>query len=765
MGLYDGYRLSNSTGIPQYVGSALPEVTKMFDVNQQQYDAAFQADLAAQDAIQNAPVLAQDRNTWQGMQDSFKQEMGERIEKGDYENMYGVVSQRARSVANRLKPLAQQVQAQQEYIKSLDNKDLNLTERHKATLRNMTEDRYTGVKFDASGRVVPGTQYKGAPASKVIDVNEKIRQALSIMHPKAGKNIVKTDNGTWKMERGNGWEVISEKDVQKVFQAGVANDPEWRAHNEQEVTLNTYARTRGLTDGVVMQTAQQNPQLEAAIKAEMANGYSPAQAYAKMIQQEEYTNLRKAQETYALGKAYSQIESSRSDGVGEAWGITFKHNLEKGDVIDGITLPTANDPVNPNEKYSDLQAKSKELSDKVYIAKQGIDQWVKTDQYGQPLLDAKGAYIRNPATANQTLPIEVSNRLKFLDNQVGAMLELRRKEKAVLDEAAAKAGYKSGFETVGKEFDGVLDKLGKGIAKTAAVFDPKTNKNGLQKPVIVSKDDLTYAIKSGNGWDEGKDGETKYHITKKDGTNVILEGSTAKMYGTIKNQYLAAASKRETTIARVKADAEKNYQTYVKNYSLVNPSVSLDNSTPELKAFAKNNIDVIANNRAELDFTKDNGTVIEKKDLMKIAMDKAELGKTSKLGNSVVQTIRIPATATQEEMNLKVTFPVGSNIGRRYFELTKGSKDPGVQEFSQLLNPASQNQEIAALGPKGQLEIAGRGSNLFIERVNDGPKPSFGIFVKKPDGSKEYLKNDKGVTYYTESPIRAEIEALKHYEP
>ncbi|WP_196301478.1 hypothetical protein, partial [Streptococcus pneumoniae] len=87
--------------------------------------------------------------------------------------------------------------------------------------------------------------YQGAPASKVIDVNEKIRQALSIMHPNAGKNIVKTDNGTWKMDRGNGWEVISEKDVQKVFQAGVANDPEWRAHNEQEVTLNTYARTRG----------------------------------------------------------------------------------------------------------------------------------------------------------------------------------------------------------------------------------------------------------------------------------------------------------------------------------------------------------------------------------------------------------------------------------------------------------------------------------------------------------------------------------------
>ncbi len=767
MGLYDGYRLSNSTGIPQYVGSALPEVTKLFDVNQQTYDAAFQTKLGTADAIQNAPVLAQDRSTWQGMNDEFQQTMKADIEAGDFENMYGRIAQQARTTVNRLKPLAQQVQAQQEYYKSLDDKSLNLTERHKAVLKNMAEDRYHGVQFDASGRIVPGTQYQGAPATKVIDVNEKIRNALSIMHPNAGKNIVKSDDGMWKMERGNGWETISKADVEKVYQAGMANDPEWRAHNEQEVTLNTYVRTRGLTDDLVVKAAQQNPQLGAAIQLEMANGYSPAQAYAKLVQQEEYTNVNKTQKEYAFGKAYSQTESSRADGVGEGWGIMFRHNLEKGDVVEGITLPTANEPVNPNEKLADLQAKTKELGDKVYIAKQGVNQWVKLDQFGQPQIDQKtGAYIRNPATADQPIPIEVSNKLKFLDSQVGAWKEKQRQEKAVLDEAAAKAGYKGGFESVGKEYDNMFDKLGGGAAKTAPVFDPKTKDWSAQKPATVSKEDLMHSITSkGAGYEEYKNGETTFHITKKDGTNVIIGGATAQMYKNALTKYTQAPTNKEAAQERIKADAAKNYQTYVKNYSVVNPAVSLDNSTPELKAFAKNNVDVIANNRAELDFTDTHGTPIDKKDVMKMPMDKAELGATSKLGNSVVQTIRIPATSTTEEMNIKVTFPVGSNIGRRYFELTKGSKDPGVQEFSQLLNPASQNQEIAALTPKGRVEIKGRGSNLFVERVNDGPKPSFGIYYLDAKGEKVWMLNDKKVTYYTENPIRAELEALKHYEP
>lgn len=350
MGLYDGYRLSNSTGIPQYVGSALPEITKAFDIGQQTYDAAYQTRIAEGEAIQSAPVHSADKKKWEKMHNDFETSMKADIEAGNFEDMYSKVSQQARKTVNKLKPLAQQVANQQEYYKSLDDKEKGLTEWHKNLRKQQAEDAYAahdGVQFDASGRIVPGTQYQGAPATKVIDVNEKIRQALSHMHEYANKNIRKGDDGVWQYETVDGWKGISQGAVDQVFEAGLANDPEWRAHNAQEIKLNTYARTRGVSDQLVMQAAAKEPKLAEKIKEGAANGYSPAQTFQMLIEKEEQDNLSATQRQYARGKAYEEIDQTRASGVGAGYATRLAHELAKEPIdpwtIDGPNTKLTND--------------------------------------------------------------------------------------------------------------------------------------------------------------------------------------------------------------------------------------------------------------------------------------------------------------------------------------------------------------------------------------------------------------------------------------
>ena len=69
MALYDNYRLSNSNVIPMYVGSALPELTKLYQDAQERYDLASQADMTLADNVQNTPFLKQDEAMWKGIND------------------------------------------------------------------------------------------------------------------------------------------------------------------------------------------------------------------------------------------------------------------------------------------------------------------------------------------------------------------------------------------------------------------------------------------------------------------------------------------------------------------------------------------------------------------------------------------------------------------------------------------------------------------------------------------------------------------------
>ena len=179
MGLYDNYRLSNSTVIPQYVGSPIAELSKLYEYNQNRYDLASQADAQMADNVLNTPFLKQDEGTWKGINDQVQQEFQDRVAKGDYENLYGIVQQRARTVAAKIKPLVEQVKAKQDYQTQLDSKDFGLTPDQKATYMQMADDAYKVIKFDEQGRAIGG--FKGMTPVKNVDVNELIRKHLSIM--------------------------------------------------------------------------------------------------------------------------------------------------------------------------------------------------------------------------------------------------------------------------------------------------------------------------------------------------------------------------------------------------------------------------------------------------------------------------------------------------------------------------------------------------------------------------------------------------------
>jgi hypothetical protein len=396
MGLYDSYRLSNSTVIPQYVGSALPEYTKMLDDAQQKYDVASQADATMADNVLNIPFLKQDEETWKSINDQTQRELKQRIEAGNYEDLYGIVAQRARQTATKIKPLVEQVKAKQDYQTQLESKEFGLDPTQKAIYMQMADDGYKGIKYDEQGRAIGG--FRGLTPVKNIDVNEVIRKNLSIMTANGGEVKQGGDTGWQKWSSERGWESIKPEDIKKVFDYARQNDKEWLAHNEQDLNLKTYAANRGLDDKtalatitkqpdtipgtnakgkVIQQSNQDKVQLMEAIKS----GISPAKALSmyrqQHLEQKQYAN----QLGYALGKAYSKTKQANESGVGDLYkdevraATAFKYakqlkdyereqqKLEDTEVVESTITDPSGDYKNWDEFQTDVKNTDRALNE------------------------------------------------------------------------------------------------------------------------------------------------------------------------------------------------------------------------------------------------------------------------------------------------------------------------------------------------------------------------------------------------------------------
>lgn len=338
MGLYDSYQLKNSREIPQYAGSALPELTKSLELAQQTYDSASTMDQDLAQTVLGTSVLDQDKETWNALNNKTQAELRDRITKGDYENMYGIVSQRARKTIAALKPLAEQIQRRSSYQQTLDDKELNLDESTKTALKEQSDRKYTGVKFDEQGRAIEGTQYSGLGAVKNIDVNDRIRKAITIANPDAEKVERSGDNGwqTWSRERG--WEKLSPKKLANIVNQAYANDTEWQQSDEQKINTSTFHATKHVSDAMVLNFMKANSGTDVAkdLMDKITAGKSPADAYADIQSAAIRKKIVNSRLGYGMGAEFYKGTDKQGSGIGAYALADYNKKLTEEDAITAL---------------------------------------------------------------------------------------------------------------------------------------------------------------------------------------------------------------------------------------------------------------------------------------------------------------------------------------------------------------------------------------------------------------------------------------------
>lgn len=252
-GLYDAYQLSNSRAIPQYQGSAIPELTKVSDTLENRYDTGVQqADLLDQ-SIKTSSASSFDQPLLNQMKGDARQKLQGYADKGNYEDMWRNVAMDARDFATKYKTIAANKEAIATYFSDLNKRvsEGKLDSRVAAGRMKQVQDTYTGLKTDSeTGQFT--NAFQGAATTPSINYPEKINKWLSESHAiEKGWKAEKDVNG-WYVTNGTErkslpWDDVVDKSghvvqqgIKKVIDAGVALDPEVRADLAQEHELAPY---------------------------------------------------------------------------------------------------------------------------------------------------------------------------------------------------------------------------------------------------------------------------------------------------------------------------------------------------------------------------------------------------------------------------------------------------------------------------------------------------------------------------------------------
>lgn len=721
MGLYDGYRLSNSTVIPQYVGSALPELANMYEMAQQRYDVASALDQTTADTVLQTPILNQDKATWEAINSDVQAGLRKRTEQDDYENTYRDVQRKAREVAPKLKALTDQVRAQQAYNQSLEDKELGLDLWTKQALQTKSADAYKGIKFDQFGRAIGG--FQGIAAAKNIDVDKAIRDNLSILTATSSENIRKGDNGWQRYDTRDGWQAITPDKVKQAYYNGKANDLDWQARDKQQVELRSYMATRGLTNEAA-QAIIDSSNLTPA-KELISQGYSPKEAYTLYHATKEAANIEQTQLDYALAKAYRQDTHTRDFGVGQLALDSVKRQWEKEDsynpfIIQGPDTKLTADEQNPEK----VRSKNTELADqKATIA-------TEIQRYENQL---KGAGI----TPEQKVQLQsnIDNAKSRLANVSQALNRNEQIMNYVKNKTAQEMGY-TGYDQLAKSATDKLLPMVKnafpnGITGTDGT---KISAEELVKAIIEDK----YKVTTGRGYNTKL---TDASIITSDGKKVNINSSN-----TIEALQVLAQTSRNNEAVKL-GDFEKrfntNYTSNIKDFSIKSEVIGLskkhsDEITEVVKA-AKGGIEF-----SEPGQFSNIGESDRPANFRVLAVSPRGVGSNVTLKVEVLDEKNQP---TGVYMDAKTS---DSNIGEKLGQLWESSGTPDAKRAAQAIRHNSgarmvHNMAVGEKIPLGTMQDGKTDTEVTLQSIRN---PDNTVTYKLYDGNGNVRKS-------TESAITA----------
>lgn len=241
--LYDAYRLDNSRQIPIYTGSAAPEALQVGQYMQGLYNQAQSGAFGIGNGLQSLTSLPQDKALVDDLRNTTQARLQDMAKRGDYENMIPEVQALGSEVSNRYRELLAPMQQRTEFIKSLDEKDYNLTGDQKQGIIAMSDAGYTGLKKDEYGRLTG--KYTGTKYDKNIDLNKWIDERMKDIAIQKGGSEVVNDNGVWKIKQGNKWEQLAPGTIESAISSAMANSADYLGYR------NMMGRIAGFRAGQV----------------------------------------------------------------------------------------------------------------------------------------------------------------------------------------------------------------------------------------------------------------------------------------------------------------------------------------------------------------------------------------------------------------------------------------------------------------------------------------------------------------------------------
>ncbi len=335
--LYDKYQLSNSTAIPLYEGSTGPEAIQVGQYMQGLYDQASEGAGAISSASDNIQSMTADKSLAEDLRNNVQGKIQQWSSAKDWENHLPEVKSLGREYANRAGELAKPVAQYQEWKKTLDDKDLNLTPEHKASLDAMALSGYTGLRKDHMGRYVGS--FNGLGVAKNVDYNEKVDKWMKDIAIQKGGSEIANFNGAWKIKRGSKWESLEPGTIERTLNYAMANDNEFNSSVNQDASISAFHGVRSIKS-----LDQLTPSMKMDVAAGMAKGYDLKTSLNDALVNNKRNQIMNTAKGYAITK-YTYHKRENSSDVDFNEGIAKQEQTNQlgmwGDAVTDVGVDLA----------------------------------------------------------------------------------------------------------------------------------------------------------------------------------------------------------------------------------------------------------------------------------------------------------------------------------------------------------------------------------------------------------------------------------------
>ena len=242
MGLYDNYRQTNSTQIPQFAGSFLPEMRDAQAAMALDYDYVKNSTSKVSYMNDNAPAMKSkvDQDYYKKVHGEIQQTLGAITSSPNLEDMVAQTDQLAHISSMKLKPLGDRAMGYQAEVKRVDDSNWSATQKDEMKAKLIDDDeRYgKGIYQDPVSGSMVGKFHQGKEIAKAIDLNEWMdKRVKDIVSQKGGGEVTKS-NGMYFIKTGGKSEVRLPDSILKVAQEAYDTDPEVQAYVQQQAGLS-----------------------------------------------------------------------------------------------------------------------------------------------------------------------------------------------------------------------------------------------------------------------------------------------------------------------------------------------------------------------------------------------------------------------------------------------------------------------------------------------------------------------------------------------